>query len=130
MTTYYLALPTGQRIQLSADVLRIGRLPFDPSRHTSIGDLINEDARVEQDCLYLPDPCVSRQHAVMSRMNDGNYAIADAESRSGTFVNDDQIKDSLPLKTGDRIKIGQSCIEYCEWNDQGAESRWINLGSD
>ena len=108
MTTYFLALPTGQCIPLASDILRIGRTPLDPSKQDFI------DARVEGDCLYVPDSCLSRQHAVMTRTDDGNYAIADAGSRSGTIVNGVQIKDKTLLKAGDRIKIGGIWIEYCD----------------
>lgn len=107
MSAHFLALPNGQYIPLTSDVLRIGRAPLDPGIHNWM------KACIEGDCLYIPDSCLSRQHAVMTRMNDGNYAIADAGSRSGTLVNGVQIKEKTLLKAGDRIKIGSVWIEYC-----------------
>jgi pSer/pThr/pTyr-binding forkhead associated (FHA) protein len=108
MSTYFLALPDGQCIRLDRDILRIGRTPLGPSQHNWM------EARIEGDSLYLPDSCLSRRHAVMTRSVDGNYLIADAGSRSGTYVNGEQIKDPTPLRTGDRIKIGSVWIEYCD----------------
>ena len=48
---------------------------------------------------------VSRNHAVLTRYDDGSWTISDAGSKGGTFVNDHQIQ-ICALKTKDRINIG------------------------
>ena len=48
---------------------------------------------------------VSRNHAVLTRYDDGSWTISDAGSKGGTFVNDRQIQ-ICALKTKDRICIG------------------------
>lgn len=107
MTAYFLALWNGQSIPLDHDFLWIGRTPLKPGQHNWL------EARVEGDSLSIPNSCFSRQHAVLTRMDDGNYAIADAGSRSGTYVNGEQIKEPTKLKVGDQIRIGSVAIEYC-----------------
>ena len=48
---------------------------------------------------------VSRNHAVLTRYDDGSWTIADTGSRSGTFVNDRQVE-ICALKPRDRINVG------------------------
>ena len=48
---------------------------------------------------------VSRNHAVLTRYDDGSWTISDAGSRGGTFVNNCQIE-ICALKPTDRINIG------------------------
>ena len=48
---------------------------------------------------------VSRNHAVLTRYDDGSWTISDAGSRSGTFVNNRQVE-ICALKPTDRINIG------------------------
>ena len=48
---------------------------------------------------------VSRNHAVLTRYDDGSWTIADVGSKSGTFVNDRQVE-ICALKGRDRINIG------------------------
>ena len=48
---------------------------------------------------------VSRNHAVLTRYDDGSWTISDAGSRGGTFVNDRQVQ-ICALKNKDRINLG------------------------
>ncbi len=48
---------------------------------------------------------VSRNHAVLTRYDDGSWTILDVGSKSGTFVNDKQIQ-ICALKNKDRINVG------------------------
>ena len=48
---------------------------------------------------------VSRNHAVLTRYDDGSWTIQDVGSKSGTFVNDRQVA-ICALKNKDRISIG------------------------
>jgi phosphoserine phosphatase RsbU/P len=56
--------------------------------------------------LVLLDNRISRRHARIVQEADG-YAIEDAESRHGTFVNGERVKQQ-PLKNGDQINLGVS----------------------
>ena len=42
------------------------------------------------------------------------YFIEDTGTASGTFVNDQPIKDRQPLQSGDLIRIGRSLIKFNE----------------
>ena len=48
---------------------------------------------------------VSRNHAVLTRYDDGSWTISDVGSKTGTFVNDRQVQ-ICALKSRDRINIG------------------------
>ncbi len=48
---------------------------------------------------------VSRNHAVLTRYDDGSWTISDVGSKAGTFVNDRQIQ-ICALKPRDRINVG------------------------
>jgi len=54
--------------------------------------------------LVLLDSRISRRHAKILQDEQG-YQITDAESRHGTFVNNERITSS-PLKSGDHISLG------------------------
>jgi hypothetical protein len=129
-TSYFLALPKGRSIPLTGDRMSISRLSFDPARHQQILDLLKEPARLVGDYLYLPDPQVSRQHAVLQRADDGSWTIEDAGSRNGTLVNDLAVMGRTPLKAGDRITVGQSHIDFFAESDWVPAPEWFNGGSD
>ena len=50
-------------------------------------------------------PTVSRNHAVLTRYDDGSWTISDAGSKGGLFVNDHQVQ-ICALRSRDRISIG------------------------
>ena len=58
----------------------------------------------------LEDPAASHRHAVLTRLDDGAYALADLDSTNGTELNDGRvaIEAGRPhrLADGDRIHIG------------------------
>jgi pSer/pThr/pTyr-binding forkhead associated (FHA) protein len=57
--------------------------------------------------LVLPDPEVSRRHAVVRQLVAGP-AIEDLGSRNGTFVNDERIDGVRELHDGDEVRLGQT----------------------
>ena len=73
----------------------------------SIGRLLTND-------ISLDDPFVSRQHCLIR--NEGEqYFIEDLNSANGTYVNSEQVKESL-LKEGSLIQIGSSRFLFCLQN--------------
>ena len=50
-------------------------------------------------------PTVSRNHAVLTRYDDGSWTITDAESKTGTFVNGEQVT-IRALNPGDTVTVG------------------------
>ena len=62
------------------------------------------------DCIFaLPDPSVSLLHAHLVHAA-GSYALRDAGSTNGTFVNDVRLAESVDLKDGDRVRLGPSTV--------------------
>ena len=68
-----------------------------------IGRSAGSDIRVQSDA-------VSRNHAVLTRYDDGSWTITDTASQNGTFVNGKKV-DIYALKSGDVIRVGDVELE-------------------
>jgi hypothetical protein len=66
--------------------------------------------RHEHSQVFLPDRAVSRQHAAIFATQDGKWVLEDLDSANKTFLNDKAIH-KAPIKTGDRIGVGDFEIE-------------------
>ena len=55
--------------------------------------------------VRLDLPTISRNHAVLTRYDDGSWTITDADSKSGVFVNDDPVQ-ICALEPDDVINLG------------------------
>ena len=75
---------------------------LDPNEQNRIG-------RGFECAIVLTDPLCSRVHAVVA-LEDKTWKIRDAESRNGTFVNDQKIDDAA-LAEGNQIRLGST--EFC-----------------
>ncbi|MEO7751984.1 MAG: FHA domain-containing protein [Terracoccus sp.] len=60
--------------------------------------------------IFLDDVTVSRKHALFTA-TDGGYAVKDAGSLNGTYVNRERI-DEIVLQTGDEVQIGKFRLVY------------------
>ena len=65
----------------------------------------NVIGRSKSSDIQLDAPTVSRNHAVLTRYDDGSWTITDAGSKSGTFVNGRQME-ICAIQEGDTISIG------------------------
>lgn len=66
-----------------------------------------------KDCqVVLSDCWVSRRHALVQRLENGDYYLIDLGSRNGCTLNHSKIKVPTLLKTGDRLGIGKTLIEF------------------
>ena len=61
--------------------------------------------RSKRSDVVIDVPTISRNHAVLTRYDDGSWTIADAGSKSGTLVNG-EVVDICPLEPDDIITIG------------------------
>ncbi|HTU20526.1 MAG TPA: FHA domain-containing protein [Gemmataceae bacterium] len=59
------------------------------------------------------DNTIERLHARILLKNN-RYLLADAETPGGTFLNGERISKPTPLKSGDKIGVGKSVIEFGE----------------
>jgi pSer/pThr/pTyr-binding forkhead associated (FHA) protein len=55
--------------------------------------------------VVLPDPTVSRRHARISRSPDG-FLLEPLVGYNATYLNDQRMSGSRPLRDGDRIRLG------------------------
>ncbi|HET7813844.1 MAG TPA: FhaA domain-containing protein [Candidatus Baltobacteraceae bacterium] len=58
--------------------------------------------------IVLPDPSVSRSHALLD-VRDGTLFVQDAGSTNGTFVNGERVE-SRKLKAGDTVAFGKTSM--------------------
>ena len=60
--------------------------------------------------VFLPDPAVSRRHAVIHSSDDGTWLIEDLDSASKTFLNDQAVRKAR-IKHGDLLRITAFAME-------------------
>lgn len=74
-----------------------------------------------QTTLVLPDPTVSREHALILFERRGidqlpeadqSFNLVDLGSSNGTFINEKQIQAPTPLKNGDFIRLGNITFTF------------------
>ena len=61
--------------------------------------------------VAIVDPSVSRKHCLLRREEDGRFSIKDMESRNGTLVNGNPVKEQF-LHHGDEIATGDSLFLF------------------
>jgi Inner membrane component of T3SS, cytoplasmic domain len=59
------------------------------------------------------DNTIERLHASIKRVNN-RFILLDAESTSGTYVNDQRVSQPTPLCAGDAIRVGRSVLRFGE----------------
>ncbi len=101
------------------------------SGSTSIGKMYRLErqilvGRAPQCDVHLDEEGVSRRHAMLERIEEGNVEIADLSSRNGTFVNGARIS-RLTLRDGDKIQIGGATILKFSYQDELDEALQHNL---
>jgi len=86
---------------------RPGRELFLTKEETTIG-------RAEScDLGLFGDNTIECLHACIL-LRDQRYLLADAHTPGGTFLNDQRISEPTPLKSGDKIRVGNSILEFGE----------------
>ncbi len=59
--------------------------------------------------IFINDPAVSREHAVLLRRDDG-WMITDADSKTGVFVNGEKIEGRTHVYLNDKLRLGSSTL--------------------
>lgn len=71
--------------------------------------------------FFVDDPHASKTNSLIV-FEDDEYFLVDNSSTNGTFLNEKQI-DREPLKNGDRIKVGETVLEFhCEEEEAEEEA--------
>lgn len=68
--------------------------------------------RDQNNDLVLQDLLISRHHAIIRRLGNGDYYLADGGSTNGCHINDQRITVPTRLNDDDRIRIGRSCFRF------------------
>jgi pSer/pThr/pTyr-binding forkhead associated (FHA) protein len=116
---FQLASSRGQELKLlkklDPDTSSIAKLDLS-NTHGMIGsyDLREKETTIgrSRECdIFLEDLAVSRLHATIRQLADGNYEIEDRRSATGTFVNGMRIT-RYRLMEGDAVQIGSSTLSF------------------
>ena len=82
-----------------------GWLLLENGRKLPITHWENVIGRSKRSDVVVDVPTISRNHAVLTRYDDGSWSVSDAHSKSGTFVNGNRIE-ICALEEDDIIQIG------------------------
>lgn len=69
--------------------------------------------RNDDNNFVLTDRWISRNHAMLQCMDNGEYYLIDLGSRNGSFVNGRRVSIPVILAHGDNITFGQTEMEFC-----------------
>ncbi len=61
--------------------------------------------------IPVESPYAARRHAQILRIQ-GEFFLEDVQSRNGTFLNDERVRDRRKMVEGDRIRIGDVVFEF------------------
>jgi hypothetical protein len=87
---------------------------FRPGRELLLAKDETTIGRAEScDLGLFGDNTIERLHARILLQNQ-RYLLADADTSGGTFLNEERISEPTPLKSGDKIRVGNSVIEFGE----------------
>src|SRR6266571_3669397 len=72
--------------------------------------------RSRESDIFLEDLAVSRLHASIVNMGNGNYGLKDEGSANGTKVNGQLVAkyQTYPLQEGDKIQLGQTVLVFAK----------------
>ena len=68
--------------------------------------------RSSENQIRVPSELVSRQHALVQLMENGEYYLFDLGSRNGTFLNGTRVTIPALLNDGDRISLGDFQVSF------------------
>lgn len=70
--------------------------------------------RSDDNNFVLPDQWISRNHAMLQSMENGEFYLIDLGSRNGSFVNGRRVSVPVTLHNGDLLTFGQTNLHfYC-----------------
>lgn len=68
--------------------------------------------RSEDNSFVLSDRWISRNHAMLQRMDTGEFYLIDLGSRNGSFVNGRRVSIPVTLQNGDELLFGKTALEF------------------
>jgi hypothetical protein len=67
--------------------------------------------------IYIDNPSISWDHAVLEKMTDGRYRVQDKDSANGTYVNRRRIRNAS-LSDGDLVGVGKFSLTVTYRDDR------------
>ena len=114
--------PPSGRIEQSAYVLCVAGAGV--GRAVRLGDGETTIGRAPGSTVLVLDQGVSRLHASILRVGAG-FAIQDADSANGTFVNGERAVNLVPLADGDLIQIADTTFKFCAFAPPSAQQQRV-----
>ena len=68
--------------------------------------------RGDDNNFVLPDRWISRNHAMLQRMETGEFYLIDLGSRNGSFVDGRRVSVPVTLQDGDQLTFGQTELQF------------------
>ncbi len=69
--------------------------------------------RDEKNTIVIDMDNVSRRHATVT-VREGKFFVNDLGSTNGTYLNDDEIHEEQPLRSGDLVKVGGAIFKFLQ----------------
>lgn len=88
----------------------------DKGKKYSLVKPITKLGKKETNDLVIADSTVSRNHSMIEFTSD-SFLLRDMDSTNGTYLNGNKVKEAY-LVPGDRIKIGNSTIEFVAFEEK------------
>ncbi|MDB9313054.1 FHA domain-containing protein [Spirulina sp. CS-785/01] len=73
--------------------------------------------------ISLQDHYLSRYHAALQYVREQGFYLYDLESKNGTYVNQEPMRDRILLQDGDRVRMGSVIFSFflCHWEYQASQ---------
>jgi len=68
--------------------------------------------RSRESDIFLPDQWLSRHHAAIEQ-REGSFWVGDLNSKNGTLLNGEPVRDWRRLRPGDVITLGEHTLTFC-----------------
>jgi DNA-binding winged helix-turn-helix (wHTH) protein len=91
-------------------------------REVALAEGANLLGRTHEAAVWVEHPSVSRRHAIVC-VAGGEATVEDCGSKNGTFVDGERITAPRPIRSGDRLWLGQACLQLVRYvADQSTRS--------
>lgn len=103
---YVQGVVQGQQAHLMTNLLEgTTQALFQPQNIWTIG-------RDRHAAIAISDRRLSRRHAVIQYIENQGFYLVDLESTNGSFVNGELVRHRVPIKDGDRIRLGSMTFAF------------------
>ncbi len=105
--------PAGAALYFPGPPRKGDRIELDPLAQCTVG-------RAADNTIIIDDQSVSRVHACVS-YHEGQFLVADLNSRNGTWLNDAVVTSPTPLHNGDILRLGDVELQFQGPDGEGTQ---------